>query len=446
MSKIQFLGAAGEVTGSSFLLTNDNNESILIDLGMFQGTEEVEKLNYLPLKFDPKSLKYVLLTHAHLDHCGRLPLLVKGGFNGKIYATAPTKSIAEISLYDSAKIASENLDHLILYTASDVEQTLRKISIVDYNRSFKISDWTVTFHDAGHILGSASIEIKDDRENKTYIFSGDLGNTPQDLIRPTEYIDSADVVIMESTYGGKVHPEEDALLILQQEINTVEKSGGTLLIPAFSVERTQEVLHKIGLLKKSHKINTQTPVFLDSPMAIEVTDIFKIFMSFCNQEIQNETTPFDFTNLITVRSSKESKAILDVVGAKVIIAGSGMMNGGRILHHLADYISIPSTRLLVVGYQAEETLGREILDGAKKITIEGENFPVQANITDLQSLSSHADQPKLLNWLKAIKGVTQVFIVHGEDDQRSALSDKIKNNLDIKDVQLPLQDQIIEVS
>ncbi len=443
MQTIKFLGAAGGVTGSSYLFTAANGSSLLIDLGIFQGPPDSVRLNFQPLAFDARTLTAAVLTHAHLDHCGRLPLLVKAGFSGRIYATQPTLDIARVSLLDSAALAQEENQNPVLFTREDVDAVFRLTQVVSYDQPFSAGNFNLTFRNAGHILGSASIEIS---AQPTVVFSGDLGNTPEDLIAPTEYITSAAAVVMESTYGDSAHPSEDVPTILQREINTVEKSGAVLLIPAFSIERTQEIIHLIGHLKQHQAVDVNTPVYLDSPMAIEVMEIFKQYPNLYNSELKSDPHPFDFPHLVLTRTVAESQAIRDTPGAKVIIAGSGMMSGGRIIHHLKNYLSHGQTRLLIVGYQAEGTLGREIESGARDVSILGTTIPVRATITKLESLSSHADQPRLLNWLRHIHGVKQVFLTHGDTHQREALAQKIKSELGISDVILPVAFQVCDLT
>lgn len=446
MKNIQFLGAAGGVTGSSFLLTGNNGEEILVDLGMFQGIDDSQSLNFSPLLFDAEKLQAVILTHAHLDHCGRLPLLVKNGFTGKIYTTEPTKMITEISLLDAAKIAQEE-EREPLYTKEEVEKTCGQIEVVSYDMPFAIGAWEIVFRNAGHILGAASIEISQQGLSpQTIVFSGDLGDSPQALIKPTEYITRADIVVMESTYGNVFHPKEDVLAILQQEINIIENTNGVLVIPAFSIERTQEILDKIDHLKGKGRIKNSTPVFLDSPMAIKVTEVFKKYPKLYSSELSQEINPFDFPNLICTNTAEESKAILKTDNPKIIIAGSGMMVGGRILHHLKNYLSLSTTRVLIVGYQAVGTLGREIEEGAKTVIIYNQRIRVRAAVTRIEALSSHADQPKLLQWLKHIQGVKKVFLIHGENKQRAALKEKIKIEMGIENIFLPLRNETFNLS
>jgi len=429
-----FLGASGEVTGSSFLLTTSDDNKYLIDMGLFQGPTEIEELNYTQLKFNPAELRGVFLTHGHLDHCGRLPLLVYGGYFGKIYMSAPTRSFVELILNDSAHLMASDLSHAPLYTMEEVEKVMEIIEVVDYDTEIKLDNIKVTFRDAGHILGSSSIEIFDKGDKRTIVFSGDLGNTPEDIVKPTTYIEKADIVVMETTYGDKLHPKEDVSKLIQDEINGIEQKGGVLLIPAFSIERTQELLHRIHHLKKEGKVKADTPVFMDSPMAIRATEIFKAFKQFYNDELQAHTTdPFDFEGLIVTPEAKDSKQIIQAHEPKVIIAGSGMMSGGRIIHHAANYLSSPSTRILFVGYQAEDTMGRDILEGAHHVTIAKKSVKVKAGVSEIKSLSSHADQDKLLAWLEHIQGAKKVFLVHGDTNQRSVFSKLIKG----KEVILP---------
>lgn len=437
MKDISFLGASGEVTGSSYRITLGDDTSILVDFGMFQGGEDLSELNYKPLTYNPSQLQAVFLTHAHLDHCGRLPLLIFGGYFGKIYMTAPTKDLVEVILRDSAKVMGEDMQKQPLYTEDEVNKTLALFEIVEYDKPYTVGGVEATFRDAGHILGSASIQLKDLTDHQTMVFSGDLGNYPEDIVRPTAMIDESDIVVMESTYGDKEHPQEDVSATLQEEINTIEKSGGVLLIPAFSIERTQELLHRLYHLKKDGKIKADTPVFMDSPMAIKATVIFRDFKQYYNDEIKSHTDdPFSFEGLVLTEDSRDSKEIAKTMDPKVIIAGSGMISGGRMTHHAINYLPLASTHILFVGYQAEETVGKQILEGAKQVRINKTFVHIKAQVREVQSLSSHADQPKLLKWLGHIKGVKKVFLIHGDTVQRETLAEKIKTTLE-KEVILP---------
>jgi metallo-beta-lactamase family protein len=439
---IKFLGAAGTVTGSSYILTSGSGQSILIDLGMFQGTQEIDELNYKPYDYDLSKLLGAVLTHAHLDHCGRLPILSSHGFRGPIWMTDATADLTELSLLDSAKIAEKNSVHA-LYDTDLAIRTIDRFSVSPYHEPINIGDFVVTFHDAGHILGSASLEIEDtkaDYEIKKIVFSGDLGNTPEDIVRATEYIESADAVVMESTYGNRLHPDEDPSDIIQSEINAIEKEQTTLLIPAFSMDRTQEILHRIKHLKDDGKIQANTSIYLDGPMAQKATAIYLGYPKMFNEHIQSEMGgggPFDFPGLTVVRSHQESERLRNGYGPKVIIAGSGMMTGGRILGHASYFLPDSKNRLLIVGYQGEETLGREILEGAKLVKIDEVDVPVNASVNTTHAMSSHADQGQLLDWLKHISGVKKLFLTHGEDDARKVLAEKVKENLGISDITMP---------
>lgn len=447
--KIKFLGAAGTVTGSSYLLTSGSGKSILIDLGMFQGTDEVDRLNYEKFDCDTRSLSGVVLTHAHLDHCGRLPILLNGGLSAPIWMTSPTADLTELSLLDSAKVAKED-EKRILYDKELAEQTIMRFKREHYRTPFAVGDFTVTMRDAGHILGAASLEIVDnspDSAVKKIVFSGDIGNSPDALLHDIETISSADAVVMESTYGDRLHPKENPIDVITREINEVEAIGGTLLIPAFSLQRTQVLMHMIMHLKKSGKVRNETPVFMDSPMGNAATTIYTRYPEDFNSHIQKEMQSggaFEFPGITVIRRHKGQRLIDAVLGAKVIIAGSGMMTGGRIVGHAARYLPIPSTRLLIVGYQGEETLGRELLEGARKVTIDDKPVPVKATITDTQGMSAHADQQQLMDWLTSIKGVKKVMLTHGDDEPREILAGKITEELGITDVVRPrMHEEII---
>jgi metallo-beta-lactamase family protein len=431
MKKISFYGAAGTVTGSAYVLTRYDKDPLMVDMGMFQGPKNIADLNYEPIRFDPSEFIGVLLTHAHLDHCGRLPLLVQKGFHKKIYMTAATADLLELTLIDAAHIAEHDETKEPLFNEHDIERVLSLVEIVEYHKEFQLGPYSVQYKDAGHIMGSASIQLKDNYNQDgvgTIIFSGDIGNFPQDLVQPTEFFSNADVVLLESTYGGRTHTYENASKVLQEEINAVEKQDAVLLIPAFSIERTQELLHRLDHLKSSGKIKAETPIFLDSPMAIKATEIYKRYRAYFNKELTEHSAhddPFDFPGLKLIENSNESMKIHNTPGAKIVIAGSGMMTGGRIVQHAFHYLKTATTRILIVGYQGEGTLGRALVDGATEVQIFKQTVPVYAHIRVVTSMSAHADEPKLLEWLGHIKDVRQVILVHGDDEPREMLKQKI---------------------
>lgn len=449
MKSISFYGAAGTVTGSCYLLKHANRGGILIDLGMYQGTQEITSLNRMSLQFDPRVLEGVLLTHAHLDHCGRLPMLTKAGFKGRIFMTEPTRDMVEVALMDAARIAQMDESLPILYVEEDVMDVLASIEIIDFDQPFELGGFTITYRDAGHILGAGSIEIIDpeaDDSARKVIFSGDLGNAPHMMLQNPYIFKDADIVVMESTYGGRLHPHESPIDTLAKEIKIAEATGASLLIPAFAIERTQELLFMIKQLKDAGKVQLKTPVFLDSPMAIKITEIYKHYGAMYNDDfhdILRKDDPFNFPGLQILERAKEGRIIDKTFGPRVIIAGSGMMSGGRILKHAQKYISLDKTRLLFIGYQGEETLGREIVEGAQVISINNMRLPVKAHLEHLQSMSAHADEGQLLAWLGSMHGVKKVFLTHGENESRQALAPKITAQFGIQDVHMPeLNDEI----
>ncbi len=441
MKSIQFLGAAGMVTGSSYIITGDRGDRLLVDLGMFQGTEEIHRHNLDPLPDDIGTVNAVILTHAHLDHCGRLPLIVKAGYEGKIYMTEPTYELLSIVLNDVVSISERDSEAQQLYTRDEVEKIMQMAEIVFYHKPFTVGDFQVEYYDAGHIMGSASVLITEQSTKKVLACSGDIGNFPETIVRPTEFIERADYVLMESTYGDRLHPVGDPREEIAKEIQAIEHTGGTLLIPAFSLERTQVLLHIIDHLKKSQVVRSDTAIFLDSPMGIRATDIYRKFSQFYNDEMQEHDRiddPFDFPGLVVTAETGESKQIRTHAGPKVIIAGSGMMTGGRIMYHAADFLPKKNTHLLIVGYMSEETIGREIQEGAQDVEIRRVRIPVRAKVKEISTLSAHADQGQLMSWFRSIKGVEKLFLVHGETGPRQTLQELVgKQNAHIS-VQLPL--------
>lgn len=451
---IQFLGAAKTVTGSNYLLTTDNYK-VLIDCGLFQGSNEEERLNFKDFDFDPKEIDALILTHAHIDHSGRIPKLVKDGFRGKIISTKATYDLCEIMLLDSGKIHEQDAqwenkkrkragDSLIepLYTMEDAQNSLHYFEPYHYNQRITINDEvSIRFRDAGHILGSSILELwfDDGTNNTKVVFSGDLGMPNRPIIRNPEYIEDADYLIMESTYGDTIHePIEESTGKLIDIINKTAFRGGTVLIPSFAVGRTQELIYELNNYYEYGKVEEymKIPIFIDSPMAVNATEVFQKNSSSFDEETKNlilsGDNPFKFDNLRYVRTVEESMALNKADYPKVIISASGMATAGRIRHHLKHNLYNPLNSLVFVGYQAQGTLGRILLDGVNKVKLLGEEIKVGLEIYDLEGFSGHADQAVLLDWLsKFKKKPKKVFLVHGEEDAAGALSKKIEDEFNI---------------
>jgi len=444
--RVKFLGAAEMVTGSSYLLTGEKT-SVLVDMGMFQGLPEDQGLNYEKPKFDANKLSAVVLTHAHLDHCGLLPVLVGMGFKGPIFMTEATKRLAELVLFDAAKIAKEDSKKMI-YTEEEVIELLKMVVLVDYDREASVGDFAIKFVDAGHILGSASVIVEETSSSKRIVFSGDLGNTPEPLLSPTHWIDKADYVVVESTYGDEIHGPREEMKVLSEIVEQAVKDDSVVLIPTFSLQRSQELLYLFDQMKKNGMVANEIPVFLDSPMAIKATEVFRDFPELYSKPLQSQSKtddPFDFPSLVICDSVEKSRQIKNLPGAKIIIAGSGMMTGGRILHHAVNYLGDPLTQIVFVGYQAEGTLGRQIKDGKKTFNYWGNVVEVKAQIKDIKTMSSHADQIQVITWLKKIKGINKVILTHGEEIPRLVLKEKIKQEFHNVEVFLPKLNQEINL-
>lgn len=448
--KLHFHGAAQMVTGSNYLLKT-KNAKILVDCGMFQGAQHAEDRNYEKFPYDPKKIDYLLVTHAHIDHTGRIPKLYKDGFRGKILMTKPTQDFTSIMLKDSQGILKKEAEHLgreSLYGLRDVEKSLELIKGVDYGKKINLGkDVSCRFQDAGHILGSAIIEAW--VEDKKFVFSGDLGNQPVPLLRGYEIIDKADYVVVESTYGDKIHEgKKKRKDLLENTIEDTITKGGTLMIPAFALERTQELLYELNELVEHSRI-PRVPVFVDSPMAIDALEIYKKYPQYYDKEatylIKSGDKLFKFPGLTFTRTVEESKKINEVKPPKVIIAGSGMSTGGRILHHEIRYLPDSRSCLLIISYQVAGSLGRRLLDGTKEVKIFDEMLPVRAEIRAIGAYSSHADQQDIHNWLSGFKKpVKKIFVTHGEEGPALALVQFIKDHLGI-DASAPMLDDIVEL-
>jgi metallo-beta-lactamase family protein len=432
--KIRFIGGAGTVTGSKTLIES-NGIRILIDCGQFQGIKPLRELNWEPLSILPSSIDFVLLTHGHLDHCGWLPRLVNQGFEGEIYCTSPTKDITKLILLDSAKIQEEeankaNEEHYSkheiaepLYNVAQAEKVFPYFRVIKTNEVVTLDPQiSAVYTNAGHILGACSIELT--LENKTLVFSGDIGRDDDLLVSPPVKPKKADYIFLESTYGNRLHPDTDVKAELEMYINNTVQKGGTIIIPSFAVERAQTVMYLLWLLKEEGKI-PNIPYIIDTPMGIKVLDIFS------NNRNWHRLPEEDFTamcNMFTLVSDYQET--IDTIynkHPKVVIAASGMITGGRVLSYLERYIGLPETTVIIIGYQAEGTRGRKLLEGAKDIKIHGKYYDVKANILEIESLSAHADQKGLLDWLSELKTKpTKVFLVHGENQAADELRIKIQ--------------------
>lgn len=432
MVKVHFLGASGTVTGSKFCLETDD-QNILIDCGMFQGRKDLRRSNWEPLPFSVGLIDVVLLTHGHLDHTGYLPRLVKAGFKGKIIGTAPTLAITKIILLDSAKINEEEAEiankegyskhrpALPLYNIQDAENTITLFRAEEINQWTQLSEnIRYRFRYNGHIIGSTFIEIE--ISGKRFVFSGDVGRPNDILLDPPVKPEWADFLFIESTYGNKLHPQDKVEDRLVDLVTKTLYERGNLLIPSFAVERLQSLMYLFWKLYKKNKI-PNIPIFIDSPMGNNVLSIFKRFPNWHKLSTNEYKAMCAHVNIID--SYKQTWETIDDPRPKIVIAGSGMVTGGRILTYLKQFIDNPNTNVLLVGYMAEGTRGRALLDGVPELKIFGKYYPVKASIHHEESLSAHADQKELIDWMDSIKNIPErVFLIHGE--QEALLEFKIK--------------------
>ena len=489
--EIQFLGAAGCVTGSQFLVTSGDRR-VLVDCGMFQGSPEEVARNQMPFAFNVKSLDALLLTHAHLDHCGRTPALVRAGYRGPIHATRATVDLAEIVLRDSAKlqvefterwnrrqarkaaqaadraaeveseaVAQEVDDESLperlrsaapegrtdtrqpLYDERDVDTTMQQMRGCDYGEEVAVTDGiTAVFHDAGHILGSAIIELRvtDGDDRRTIVFSGDLGRDESPILRDPTPLTHADAVVVESTYGNREHdPHEEAIEELVTAINEVSTDEGVLLVPAFAIGRTQDVIWVLDDLVRQQRI-PRVPLYLDSPMASKATTVYVDHPETYDEEtaalLRSGESPLNYPGQHFTDTVEESKAIRHAKRPFMVVAASGMLTGGRVMHHLKDFLPDPKCTLLFIGYQGEGTLGRHIQDGGRTAKIDGQEIDVRCRVRVISGFSAHADQHELEAWLEHFSRAGEangkpkrVFIVHGDPDAAEAFAGRIRSEL-----------------
>ena len=441
--KLTFCSGAETVTGADFLLEGPLDSTgrpllrILVDCGLVQGEKLAETDNWEPFDYDPKTIDYLFITHSHIDHIGRIPKLVHDGFKGKIIATPPTAALTRPMLEDTAAILGRDVEHGLneIYTADIVNKSLTGWETLPYEQDHElIPGVSVSLHDAGHILGSAYVTFKLGETKIT--FTGDLGNSPSPILRDTTPLVGSDYLLIESVYGDRLHEARDMRRdMLKDVILRNYKKDGTLIIPAFSLERSQEIIYEIDKLMETKQI-PKMPFYLDSPLAITVTDIYRKYATYFNDEIrahiEKGNDPFAFPGLVETVNTEDSKHILKKPNPKVIIAGSGMSSGGRVLHHEQNYLSDPNNTLLLIGYQAVGTLGRKFEEGAKSVMINKVDIPVRATIEKISGYSGHKDSDALVKFVStSADTLKKVWTVMGEPKSTSALAQRIKNELGV---------------
>ncbi len=449
IAKVTFCGGAGSVTGSNFLLEADGKK-ILIDCGLTQGTKLADDINWSPFTYDTSKIDFLFISHAHVDHLGRIPKLISEGFKGQIYSTHPTKALAGPMLDDTMVILSKNTEFNLekIYTKEHIDTALRSWQGFDYHFKIRITDnlYAVLFN-AGHILGSAMIMFV--YNNKKILFTGDLGNSPSPLLPDTEKVTDIDYLIMESVYGDRNHESRnERRKFLEEAIEDNYKRKGTLIIPTFSLERSQELLFELNYLVEGNRIPVM-PIFLDSPLAIRLTEVFKQYKEYFNESAQKAMSTdkhlFDFPGLHSTLKTEESKMIANVPNPKVVIAGSGMSAGGRIVHHERHYLPDPNNTLLLTGYQAVGTPGRLIQEGAKMVRISGDYVDVRAHVVTIYGYSGHKDSDGLLSFVEDMKeSVQKVFVVMGEPKSAMFLVQKLRDNLGLE-AYAPEQDDVVSL-
>ena len=434
IAKVTFHGGTGSVTGANFMLEVDGKK-ILVDCGLTQGSKVADDVNWDPFPYDPKEVDVLFVTHGHVDHLGRIPKLIHEGFRGKIYSTEPTKGLALPMLEDTAGILEKNTDLGLdkIYSPENIKMALSLWEGFPYHQKINLTpEVEVSFLNAGHILGSAMVQFA--YNGKKILFTGDLGNSPSPLLPDTEKVTDVDYLIMESVYGDRNHESrDDRRRLLAEAIQDNHKRKGTLIIPTFSLERSQELLFELDTLLEGHRIPVM-PIFFDSPLAIRLTDVFKEFKSYLNENAQKAMSSgeflFDFPGLHNTLKADESKLIKEVPGPKIVIAGSGMSTGGRVVHHERHYLPDPNNTLLLTGYQSVGTPGRLIQEGMSTVRITGEDVSVRAHIVTISGYSGHKDSDGLLNFVQDMQdSLKKVYVVMGEPKSSMFLVQKLRDNL-----------------
>jgi len=448
--KITFFGAAREVTGSCYLVEAEGKK-FLVECGLFQGGRHSEERNKEPFPFNPKDLDWVILTHAHLDHTGRVPKLIRDGFDGPIYTTAPTCRLCEIMWKDSVHIMQMNFERHgepMIYNEDDVKKAVNLFNCVDYRKLIEpMPGIFIEFFDAGHIFGSAFVRVK--AGGKTIIFSGDIGNNDAPIIKDTLPRPECDYLVIESTYGDRLHETVEGRGEKFKRIyEEVVKRKGVLMVPAFSIERSQAILYILNKAIEAGDLPSM-PIFLDGPLAIRSLEVYREYLQYYDYEalglVKHGDDIFDFPNLHETLEVDKSKAINEIDPPKMIIAGSGMMTGGRIRFHLERYLPDSNNTLLIVAYQAEGTLGRRILEGAKEIQIHGHPVPINAKIETIHAFSGHGDQNKLFGWASNAKSLPKkIMCTHGDETASETLAAKFRDEMAIEAV-APIFGQTIEL-
>jgi metallo-beta-lactamase family protein len=456
MVRVTCLGGAGTVTGSSYLVESTAGKKVLVDCGLFQGGKQLEARNWKDWGFDPAQISTLFLTHAHIDHSGKIPKLVKDGFKGRILTSPPTAELCSIMLLDAAHVQEmdaewqtrknrrrSNQEVLPLYTTEDAEASLKLLAPTERDKIVEPEPGIkARMRNAGHILGSSILElwVQEGKVSLKIVFSGDLGKKHQLIVRDPHEIFDADYLFLESTYGNRLHrsqeqSKEELLEAIQYAVSHKEK----VLIPAFAVERTQEILYILGEFQRAGRI-PKIPIFVDSPLAIKATEIFRKNKRYYDEEaqaiVEQGHDPFNTPNLRYAATTEESRAINETKGSAIIIAGNGMCTAGRIRHHLKHNLWRPGTSLVIVGFQAQGSTGRQIVDGAKQVRILGETVSVKAKVFTIGGFSAHADQNDLLEWTGHFESNPKVFLVHGEPSASDSLGAKIKERLGL-DVYIP---------